>query len=127
MLYVSKERYVTRVGKYIKFTVMRRIYFENWLLTKLGFRLIDEEQGVRTYAKYDGEVCGYPISLMEVATSMRFIHITLKLDKKHWTFWKASWIRSEISKAEDVEAIFKVFFKENRKEINKYLKVAEKK
>lgn len=105
---------------------MRRIYFENWLLTKLGFRLIDEEQGVRTYAKYDGEVCGYPISLMEVATSMRFIHIALKLDKKHWTFWKASWIRSEISKAEDVEAIFKVFFKENRKEINKYLKVVEK-
>lgn len=101
---------------------MRRIYFENWLLTKLGFRLIDEEQGVRTYAKYDGEVCGYTISLMEVATSMHYIHISFKLDKKNWVFWKATWARGEISKAEDVESIFKIFFKENKKEINKYIR-----
>ena len=88
---------------------------------KLGFRLLDEEQGVRTYAKYDGEVCGYPINLMEVATSMRFIHISLKLDKKHWTFWETSWTRGEVIKAEDVETIFNMFFKENKKEINKYI------
>lgn len=92
-------------------------------MTKLGFRLIDGEQGVRTYAKYDGEVCGYPINLMEVATSMHFVHITLKLDKKHWVFWRATWTRGEITKAEDVEAVFNVFFKENKKEINKYLNV----
>lgn len=100
---------------------MRRIYFENWLLTKLDFRLIDVEQGVRTYAKYDGDVCGYPISLMEVATSMHYIHISFKLDKKHWVFWKATWARGEIAKAEDVEAIFNIFIKENKAEINKYL------
>ena len=100
---------------------MRRIYFENWLLTKLGFRLIDVEQGVRTYAKYNGEICGYSISLMEVATSMHFIHISLKLDKKHWVFWKVTWMKNEVVKAEDVETIFKMFFKENKKEINKYI------
>lgn len=100
---------------------MRRIYFENWLLTKLGFRLIDEEQGVRTYAKYNGEICGYSISLMEVATSMHFIHISLKLDKKHWVFWKVTWMRKEIVLTEDVETIFSAFFKENKKEIDKYL------
>lgn len=100
---------------------MRRIYFENCLLTKLGFRLIDEEQGVRTYAKYDGEKCGRPISLMEVATSPLFVHVSFKLDRKHWVFWKKMWVRSEIVKAEDVEAIFKMFFKENKKEIDKYL------
>ena len=100
---------------------MRRIYFENWLLTKLGFRLIDEEQGVRTYAKYNGEIRGYSISLMEVATSMHFIHISLKLDKKRWVFWKATWTRKEIVLAEDVKTIFSAFFKENKKEIDKYL------
>lgn len=100
---------------------MRRIYFENWLLTKLGFRLIDVEQGVRTYAKYDGEVYGYPISLMEVATSMHFIHISFKIDKKHWVFWKVTWTRKEIVLAEDVKVVFDMFFEENKKEINKYL------
>ena len=102
---------------------MRRLYFENWLLTKLDFRLIDEEQGVRTYAKYDGDVCGYPINLMEVATSMHFVHITLNLDKKQWVFWKVTWMKTEVVKAEDVETIFNMFFKENKKEINKYLNV----
>lgn len=100
---------------------MRRIYFENCLLTELGFRLIDEEQGVRTYAKYEGKICGRPISLMEVATSPLFVHVSFKLDGKHWVFWKKMWVRSEIVKAEDVEAIFKMFFKENKKEIDKYL------
>lgn len=100
---------------------MRRIYFENWLLTKLGFRLIDEEQGVRTYAKYDGEVYGYPISLMEVATSMHFIHISFKIDKKHWVFWKTTWTMKSVILAEDVKVVFDMFFEENKKEINKYL------
>ena len=92
-------------------------------MTKLGFRLIDEEQGVRTYAKYDGEVYGYPVNLMEVATSSLFVHVSFKLDRKHWVFWKKMWVRNEIVKAEDVETIFKMFFKENKKEINKYLKM----
>ena len=100
---------------------MRRIYFENWLLTKLGFRLIDVEQGVRTYAKYDGEVYGYPISLMEVATSMHFIHISFKIDKKHWVFWKTTWTMKSVILAEDVKVVFDMFFEENKKEINKYL------
>ena len=100
---------------------MRRIYFENCLLTKLGFRLIDEEQGVRTYAKYDGEVCDYPISLMEVATSMHFIHISFKIDKKHWVFWKTTWTMKSVILAEDVKVVFDMFFEENKKEINKYL------
>ena len=102
---------------------MRRIYFENWLLTKLGFRLIDEEQGVRTYAKYNGEICGYSISLMEVATSMHYIHISYKIDKKHWVFWKTTWTTKNTALAEDIETIFNAFFKENKKEINKYLKM----
>lgn len=100
---------------------MRRIYFENCLLTKLGFRLVDKEQGVRTYAKYDGEICGCPISLMEVATSPLFVHISFKLDRKHWVFWKKMWVRNEIVKAESIEEIFDMFFKENKKEINKYI------
>ena len=100
---------------------MRRIYFENWLLTKLGFRLIDVEQGVRTYAKYEGEVCGYPIGLMEVATSMHFIHISFKIDKKHWVFWKTTWKMKSVILAEDVKVVFDMFFEENKKEINKYL------
>lgn len=100
---------------------MRRIYFENWLLTKLGFCLVDKEQGVRVYAKYDGDICGYPISLMEVSTSMSFIHISFKLDEKRWVFWKTLWTKGNIMRAEDVESIFKIFFKENEKEINKYL------
>lgn len=101
---------------------MRRIYFENWLLTKLGFRFIETEQGMRTYAKYDGELCGHQIELMEVATSMHYIQISYKICNKHWVFWKTTWTRGEISKAEDVESIFKIFFKENKKEINKYIR-----
>lgn len=83
--------------------------------------MIDEEQGVRTYAKYDGEVCGYTISLMEVATSMHFIHISFKIDKKHWVFWKTTWTMKSVILAEDVKVVFDMFFEENKKEINKYL------
>ena len=100
---------------------MRRIYFENWLLTKLGFRLIDVEQGIRTYAKYDGNVYGYPINVMEVSTSIHFIHISFKLDKKHWVFWKTTWTMKSVILAEDVKVVFDMFFEENKKEINKYL------
>lgn len=101
---------------------MRRVYFENWLLAKLGFKLVDSEMGMRTYAKYDGELCGHHIELMEVATSMHYIQISYKIGKRYWVFWKATWTRGEISKAEDVESIFKIFFKENKKEINKYIR-----
>jgi hypothetical protein len=102
---------------------MRRIYFENWLLTKSGFRLVDSEQGMRTYAKYDGELCGYHIDLMEVTTSMHYIHISYKIGKKYWVFWKTTWTQRWIANAEEVKCIFEKFFEENRKEINKYTKM----
>lgn len=101
---------------------MRRIYFENWLLTKLGFKLVDSEMGMRTYAKYDGELCGHQIELMEVATSMHYIQISYKVCNKHWVFWKTTWTKRWLSNAEDVDSIFKKFFEENKKEINKYIK-----
>lgn len=101
---------------------MRRIYFENWLLTKLGFKLVDSELGMRTYAKYDGELCGHQIELMEVATSMHYIQISYKICNKHWVFWKTTWTKGWLAKAEDVDSIFKKFFEENKKEINKYIK-----
>lgn len=99
---------------------MRRIYFENWLLTKLGFKLINIEQGMRTYAKYDGELYGYHIDLMEVTTSMRYIHISYRIGKKYWVFWKATWTQRWLANAEEVKCVFDKFFHENRKEINKY-------
>lgn len=101
---------------------MRRIYFENWLLTKLGFKLVDSEMGMRTYAKYDGELCGRQIELMEVATSMHYIQISYKIGKRYWVFWKATWTKGWIAKAEDVDSIFKKFFEDNKKEINNYIK-----
>lgn len=101
---------------------MRRIYFENWLLTKLGFKLIDTEQGMRTYAKYDGALCGYQIDLMEVTTSMRYVHISYKIGKKYRVFWKTTWTKSWLAKAEDVDSIFEKFFEDNKKEINNYIK-----
>ena len=101
---------------------MRRIYFENWLLTKLGFRFIETEQGMRTYAKYDGEVCGHKVDDMEVATSMHYIQISYKVCNKHWVFWKTTWTKRWLANAEDVDSIFEKFFEENKKEINKYIK-----
>ena len=100
---------------------MRRIYFESWLLTKLGFKLINIEQGMRTYAKYDGELYEHQIELMEVTTSMRYIHILYKVGKKKWVFWKATWSMKSVIMAEDVKVVFDMFFEENKKEINKYL------
>ena len=101
---------------------MRRVYFENWLLTKLGFRFIETEQGMRTYAKYDGEICGHKVDRMEVATSMHYIHISYKIGNKYWVFWKTTWAKGWLAKAEDVDSIFKKFFEENKKEINNYIK-----
>lgn len=101
---------------------MRRVYFENWLLTKLGFRLIETEQGMRTYAKYDGEICGHKVDIMEVATSMHYIQISYKVCNKHWVFWKTTWTKRWLANAEDVDSIFKKFFEENKKEINNYIK-----
>lgn len=105
---------------------MRRIYFENWLLTKSGFRLIDSEQGMRTYAKYDGELCGHQIELMEVSTSMHYIHISYKIGNKYWVFWKTTWTQRWIANAEEVKCIFEKFFEENRKEIIKYTKMSSR-
>ena len=101
---------------------MRRIYFENWLLTKLGFKLVDSEMGIRTNAKYDGELCGHHIELMEVATSMHYIQISYKIGKRYLVFWKATWTKGWLAKAEDVDSIFKKFFEDNKKEINNYIK-----
>lgn len=101
---------------------MRRLFLENWLLTKLGFKLVDSEMGMRTYAKYNGEMCGHQIELMEVATSMHYIHISYKIGNKYWVFWKSTWTNGWLAKAENVDSIFKKFFEENKKEINKYIK-----
>lgn len=103
---------------------MRRLFLENWLLTKLGFKLVDSEMGMRTYAKYNGEMCGHQIELMEVATSMHYIHISYKIGNKYWVFWKSTWTNGWLVKAENVDSIFKKFFEENKKEINKYLNSA---
>ena len=101
---------------------MRRIYVENWLLTKLGFKLVDSEQGMRTYAKYDGDLYGHRIDLIEVSTSMHYIHISYKVGKKYWVFWKATWTQRWLANAEDVKCVFDKFFEENRNEINTYIK-----
>lgn len=91
---------------------MRRRYFENWLISRLGFtKEKSEDIGMNTYVKYGGEIFGVKNDFTEVTTSKLFLHITFIEEDGERVNWRVQWSKSLMRKAESVEEVFEAFFK----------------
>ena len=99
---------------------MTRVYFENWLITEMGFKEHEEEEHIRSFTLNGGTLCGHENIFMEICTTVHFLHISFQLDKKHWVFWKVRWGKRSISRSEHPNVVFNEFFRENGKIIERY-------